>query len=73
LNISDSDNAQDLDLARETAIFFRVKDSRAAEIISEVVAAVRTWPSVAAAQGIERAEQEEMARAFRIAEAPSNW
>lgn len=69
LNISDIDNAQDLDLAREVAPYFRVKPVRAAAILKEVLEAVRDWRSTAARRGLSREAQERMARAFRIADA----
>jgi len=69
LNISESDNAQDLDLAHQTASVFRVKDHRAREIIDEVAAAVRSWRSMATSHGLSRAAQDRMHRAFRVAEA----
>ena len=67
LNISESDNAQSLDLAREVAPLFRVKEPRAAKIVAEVRAAVKDWRKLADATGLTRAEQERMARAFRLA------
>jgi len=69
LNLSEHDNAQDLTLARDVAKHFRVKSARADEIIREVTLAVRGWPSVATAAGISRAEQAQMADAFRVADA----
>lgn len=66
LNISESDNAQDLDLVREVAPYFRLKPERAEEILEEVVSAARTWRSVATTVGIGAREQEEMAQAFRV-------
>ncbi len=54
LNISQSDNAQDLDLALSVAEYFRLKKSRAEKIIQEVIRAVKPWRKVA--------------RAFRVAE-----
>jgi serine/threonine-protein kinase HipA len=67
LNISESDNAQDLDLVLEVAPFFRVKANRGKAIIEEVVGAVRGWREAAQACGVSRAEQERMKRAFRVA------
>ena len=64
LNISETDNTQDLELAREVAPYFRVKDGRAKEIIDLLVGVVAHWRDVAAAHGISRDEQERMARAF---------
>jgi serine/threonine-protein kinase HipA len=68
LNISESDNAQDLDLARRVAKYFRVTDGRAKEIIGEVTRAVRGWRAVAAEVGIPREELDRLAPAFRVAE-----
>lgn len=66
LNISESDNAQDLNLAKEVAEYFRIKPDRANEIISEVIDAVKNWQKEATAIGISTSDQERMARAFRI-------
>ena len=68
LNISESDNAQSLDLVREVAPFFRVEAARSEEILTEVVAAVRTWGEVASKQGLGRPARHRMSRAFRIVE-----
>jgi serine/threonine-protein kinase HipA len=68
LNISESDNAQDLDLVTEVAPYFRVKPTRAREIIGEVVSAVLDWRKVARERGLSNSEQDRMARAFRVAE-----
>lgn len=67
LNISESDNAQDLDLAREVAGYFRIKSDRADKIIQEVIAAVKGWRDEATSLGISSREQDHMTRAFRIA------
>ena len=69
LNLSEDDNAQDLALARDVAKHFRVKAARADEIIRAVTLAVRDWRLVATAAGIPRAEQAQMADAFRVADA----
>lgn len=66
LNVSDTDNSQDLDLARTVAEFFRVSRKRSDEIIGEVLAAVRAWREAAATVGLPRGDQERMARAFRL-------
>jgi serine/threonine-protein kinase HipA len=68
LNISETDNAQDLSLVRDVADHFRVKPARANEIIEHVVASVRTWRTEAENAGISRADQERMAPAFELAE-----
>jgi serine/threonine-protein kinase HipA len=69
LNISEIDNAQSLDLVREVARQFRIKQARATEIIATVIEAVRTWRAEAARFGVARGEQEQMAPAFRVADA----
>lgn len=67
LNVSDNDNSQDLGLARSVIEFFRITSGRADAIINEVLGAVRTWREVAGTIGVPRADQERMARAFRLA------
>ncbi|MBR8536655.1 HipA domain-containing protein [Carboxylicivirga sediminis] len=68
LNISDEDNALDLDLTLEVAEYFRLSEQRALVIIEEVKKAVSTWRKVADKYGLSRAEQEVKAMAFRMAE-----
>jgi len=68
LNISDTDNALDLDLALDVSAYFRLGDERASEIISEVKSAVRNWKSVATRYKIPGSEQELKAMAFQRAE-----
>ncbi|MBW2257045.1 MAG: type II toxin-antitoxin system HipA family toxin [Deltaproteobacteria bacterium] len=68
LNISESDNAQDLDLVLDVTPWFRVGATRAREILEEVVGAVRGWRAAARARGIARSEQDRMEQAFRVAE-----
>lgn len=46
LNISESDNSQNLELAREVAVLFRIKVDKADEIIKEVIKAVKKWRDV---------------------------
>jgi len=67
LNISETDNAQDLDLLLEVAPHFRVQPKRAAQIIDEVRAAVLEWKVVATQHDLSAAAQHRMARAFRLA------
>ncbi|MFH0799548.1 MAG: HipA domain-containing protein [Pseudomonadota bacterium] len=68
LNISETDNAQNLELAREIAPFFRVKSGRVTEIIKQVTTQVRSWRKIAKTLRISAGEIDRMARAFRIAE-----
>ena len=67
LNVSETDNAQALELVRDVARYFRLSARRADEIIAEVVRAVRDWRKQAKAVGIPRAQQDLMAPAFRVA------
>ncbi len=66
LNISETDNAQELDLAIEVAPYFRVSEKRAGEIIEKVKASVGQWNTVAEKQGISRTERDGMSAAFRF-------
>lgn len=68
LNISESDNAQDLDLVRDVAGVFRLKPTRAEEIIDEVRRSVRQWRNVAQNMGLAASAIDRMQRAFRVAE-----
>jgi serine/threonine-protein kinase HipA len=68
LNISETDNAQELALVREVAEMFRIKTARAEEVIAEVVSAVKKWRTEARKLGISREEQERMAGAFQVAD-----
>lgn len=64
LNISENDNALNLDLALEVCPYFRLKEDRANEIMEEVKVAVQTWREVATKHGLSNAEQELKSRAF---------
>ncbi|MCW3055667.1 MAG: hypothetical protein JWN14_4837 [Chthonomonadales bacterium] len=68
LNISDVENAQDLDLVLEVADYFRVKNQRARSIVEEVTAVVKSWRSLAESFRISSSEIERMEPAFRIAD-----
>ncbi|MBS2099764.1 type II toxin-antitoxin system HipA family toxin, partial [Carboxylicivirga linearis] len=68
LNISDDDNALDLDLALEVSEFFRLSESRANEIIKEVKSSVSKWREIAGKYGISRTDQELKALAFSKAD-----
>ena len=66
LNIDESDNVLNLDLARSVASYFRVKDAEANSTIERVSDAVSHWSEIATELGINRTEQSDMADAFRI-------
>jgi serine/threonine-protein kinase HipA len=68
LNISENDNALDLNLAIEVSPYFRLKTKRALEIIEEVKASVRNWRTVARKYGISNLECELKSNAFLKAE-----
>ena len=66
LNIDESDNALDLDLARSVAPYFRVKNAEATLIIDRIADVVGHWSEIASSLGINRAEQSDMAEAFDL-------
>ena len=68
LNISETENALDLQLALEVAPFFRLALPQAELVMAKVVSAVRGWRAVAARYQISREEQELVANAFRAAD-----
>jgi serine/threonine-protein kinase HipA len=67
LNISSTDNAQDLSLALDFADRFRLKKPEAEQILSEIVKAVRQWKEVAQ-KFVSAKEISRMKNAFRVAE-----
>ena len=64
LNISDEDNALDLDLVLEVSEFFRLKEEKAVAIVNEVKTVVSGWGTLANKYGLSRNEQELKASAF---------
>ena len=68
LNISETENALDPQLALEVAPFFRLDLPQAELVMAEVVAAVRGWRAVAVRHQLSREEQELMANAFLVAD-----
>jgi serine/threonine-protein kinase HipA len=66
LNITDSDNALDLELAREVAEYFRVNRSDAESTIQHFKSVISQWMALASALGLSRREQEKMASSFNI-------
>ena len=67
LNVSEADNAMDLDLARSVAPYFRISKEGADEIIEQSKAVVRQWHKIANNLQVRAREQERMASAFRLA------
>ena len=66
LNISETDNRLDLDLAVEVAEYFRVIPVRRDQLLGEIRDAVSGWERVAQMQGISQSEMEQMRPAFRV-------
>jgi serine/threonine-protein kinase HipA len=64
LNISETDNSLNLEVAKEVAEYFRLKKDRADKIIEEVISAVQHWRSVAAKLGISKNQIQSMESAF---------
>lgn len=69
LNISETDNAQSLELVLDVATHFRVNAKMARTTVSEVTRVVRGWRTEAKKAGLTSVEQDRMAPAFRVAEA----
>lgn len=67
LNISEADNALDLDLALSVAPYFRVHLATANEIVERTKGVVKQWSKIAAELKISAREQERMAAAFHLA------
>lgn len=66
LNINDTSNALDYDLAFEVIDFFRLTKKDATQIYDEVLSAVKQWRKVANRLGISRGEQLVKQQAFNI-------
>jgi serine/threonine-protein kinase HipA len=67
LNISEADNALDLDVVRSVAPFFRLKAKAADEIIKRSQAVVRQWLKIARRLALSAQACDRMAPAFRLA------
>lgn len=68
LNISEVENEQNLNLALEVAVYFRVSIKRAHAIVEKVVAVVKKWRPLAESLDISADEIEHMEPAFRVAD-----
>lgn len=66
LNISEDDNALELDLAMDVHEYFRLDEDQALEIIEHVKGAVSKWRDVATKYGISKSSQEIKATAFQV-------
>lgn len=65
LNISETDNSLDLDLAMSVAANFRVKPQRVKEIVNTIKHEVKGWHSLAKKYKVPKSEQEFMSASFR--------
>lgn len=66
LNITENDNALDLELATSVAPFFRLSAKKSGEIMEEVCTAVSKWRSIAKKYGLSNSECDLKANAFRF-------
>lgn len=67
LNISQVDNALDLDLVRSVAPYFRIDAKIASEIIERFRSIVKQWSTLATKLRVPVRAQQQMASAFRLA------
>lgn len=67
LNISESDNSLDLDLAMEVHEYFRLTKDRALYIIEEIRQSVQAWRKIATKMSVPKSEQELKSKAFQQA------
>ena len=67
LNISETDNSLDFDLALEVAKYFRLSDHLAKKIIDHTIITVRRWSEIANKYKIPAKEQDFMASSFDLA------
>jgi serine/threonine-protein kinase HipA len=65
LNISDSDNSLNYDLALEVAEYFRLEKDKAEKIIEDIKSKVSGWKAIADKYDIPKTEQLIMEKAFR--------
>ncbi len=64
LNISETDNALDTDLALSVIEYFRLSKNRASQIVETVKTSVGRWRAVAKETGLSKSQQDRMAQAF---------
>jgi serine/threonine-protein kinase HipA len=64
LNISESDNSLDPELALSVAVHFRLKPQEAKAILEQIKNAAAQWSKIATKYKLSRREQENIAPAF---------
>lgn len=67
LNISEADNALDLELVLSVAPFFRVPAKQAQRIVAHTRSVVQQWPKLAEHLNVSSREQKALAPAFKLA------
>jgi serine/threonine-protein kinase HipA len=67
LNVSEHDNAKDLQLALEVAARFRLRAAEARAIVAKVRETTRQWPTLARRLSLSASAQDRMAPAFALA------
>ncbi|MEQ9062797.1 MAG: HipA domain-containing protein [Vicingaceae bacterium] len=68
LNINETDNSLNLDLAMEVHEYFRYSEPEAIKTMKEVKSAVKSWRDMAKSCGISNTDQELKAKAFKLAD-----
>lgn len=66
LNITESENSLDTDLALGVAPYFRLSRAEGKAIVKEIKTIIRKWPELADKYRITRSEKEQMSPAFNI-------
>jgi serine/threonine-protein kinase HipA len=66
LNISETDNSLDFDLALSVAPYFRIDEGTAGNIISKIKKAIQQWRKIAITYKISRPEIQLMEQAFEV-------
>lgn len=64
LNISETDNSLDVDLALSVIEYFRVEKNKAIQIVETIKKSISQWRYVAKKVGLSKSEQDRMAQAF---------
>jgi serine/threonine-protein kinase HipA len=70
LNVSEHDNAQDVDLALAVSPIFRLELDEARQITAKIKSVTRQWRALAQRLRIPAREQDQMAHAFYLADHP---
>lgn len=65
LNISETDNSLDFDLAISVARYFRIEQEMADTMVKEIKKVVKNWDKIAKKYSIPNSEREQMAAAFQ--------